>query len=284
MSTPALHRFSHEAMATRFDLTLVHHEAGAAEQAAHAVWDDIDNLEQQLSRFISWSDIGRLNGSEAGRVVDVSEAAMDCLSYGKEVWEQTSGAFDVTIGPLYAVLRGPDGGPHRATADELTAAKARCGYHLLDLDAAEFTVTPRADNMQIDLGAIGKGYALDQAAGLLRERFGITNALLNAGTSTVLGVGSMPEKDGWLVRAGAPEPFALHDEAVSGTGFQVKGAHVIDPRTAKLVDLRRTIRWSTAPNATLADALSTAFMVMNRKEIAAFCRTYPEVKVIYCES
>ena len=283
MSTP-LHRFGHEAMATRFELTLVHDDAPTAAQAAQEVWADIDALEQQLSRFVPHSDISVLNGSPAGRVVDLHEAAMDCLSYGKEVWEQTSGAFDVTIGPLYAVLRGPDGSPRKATADELTAAKARCGYHLLDLDAVEFTVTPRADNMQIDLGAIGKGYALDQAAGLLRERFGITNALLNAGTSTVLGIGSMPDKDGWLVRAGAPEPFALHDEAVSGTGFQVRGAHVIDPRTAKLVDLRRTIRWSTAPNATLADALSTAFMVMNRKEISAFCRAYPEVKVIYCES
>ena len=138
--------------------------------------------------------------------------------------------------------------------------------------------------MQIDLGAIGKGYALDQAAELLKERYEIKNALLNAGTSTVLGVGSMPDRDGWLVRAGAPEPFALHDEAVSGTGFQVKGAHIIDPRTAKLVDLRRTIRWAIAPNATLADALSTAFMVMNRKEIAAFRRVYPEVRVIYCET
>ncbi len=283
MSALPLHRFGHEAMATRFELTLVHDDAATASQAAQEVWADIDALEQQLSRFISHSDIGALNGSPAGRVVDLHEAAMDCLSYGKEIWEQTGGAFDVTIGPLYAVLRYPDGSPRKATAEELAAARARCGYQLLELDPEEFTAIPHADDIQIDLGAVGKGYALDQAASLLRERHGITNALLNAGTSTVLGIGSMPDKDGWLVRAGAPEPFALHDQAVSGTGFQVKGAHVIDPRTAKLVDLRRTIRWAIAPNATLADALSTAFMVMNRKEITAFCRSYPEVKVIYCE-
>ncbi|HEX2746392.1 MAG TPA: FAD:protein FMN transferase [Verrucomicrobiales bacterium] len=283
MSAPALHRFSHEAMATRFEVTLVHHDAGEAASAAQAVWDDIDAIEAHLSRFIPHSDISCLNGSEAGRVVDVHEAAMDCLSYGKEIWEQTGGAFDVTIGPLQPVLRWPDGHPRKHTPEELEEARSRCGYHLLDIDPVEFTVVPRAPNMQVDLGAIGKGYALDQAANILREQFGITNALLNAGTSTVLGVGSMPEKDGWLVRAGAPEPFALHDEAVSGTGFQVKGAHVIDPRTAKLVDMRRIIRWSIAPNATLADALSTAFMVMNRREITAFCRQYPEVRVVYCD-
>jgi thiamine biosynthesis lipoprotein len=283
MSEPALHRFGHEAMATRFELTLAHADAGEAARAAQEVWDDIDSLEQQLSRFIPHSDIGRLNGSEAGRVVDVHEAAMDCLGYGKEIWEQTRGAFDVTIGPLYALLRWPDGSPRQATPEEFVEAKQRCGYHLLDLDPEEFTVIPRADNMQVDLGAIGKGYALDQAAGLLRERYGMIDALLNAGTSTVLGTGSMPGHDGWLVRAGGPEPFPLHNEAVSGTGFQIKGAHVIDPRTGKLVDTGRLIRWAVAPNATLADALSTAFMVMNRKEITAFCREYPEVRVIFAD-
>lgn len=282
MSAAALHRFGHEAMATRFELTLVHPDAGEAARAAQEVWEDIDSLEQQLSRFIPHSDIGRLNGSEAGRVVDLHEGAMDCLSYGKEIWEQTEGAFDVTIGPLYGVLRWPDGSPRKATAAELTEARARCGYHLLNLDPEEFTAIPRANNMQVDLGAIGKGYALDQAAGLLRERYDIANALLNAGTSTVLGMGSMPDRDGWLVRAGAPEPFALRNEALSGTGFQIKGAHVIDARTAKLVDIKRIIRWAVAPNAALADALSTAFIVMNRAEIKAFCRKYPETRVIYC--
>ena len=248
-----------------------------------AVWDDIDALEQQLSRFVPWSDIGRLNGNPAGRIMDIGSAAMDCLSYGKDVWEQTGGAFDVTIGPLLPVLRWSDGAPRKATKDEIAEARARCGYANLDIDEEAMTVTPRVDNMLIDLGAIGKGYALDQAAILLREEWGITSALLNAGTSTILGLGSLPGHEGWLVRAGAPEPFALKDQAVSGTGFQVKGAHVIDPRTAKLVDLRRIIRWSIAPNATLADALSTAFMVMNRKEITAFLKRYPDVQCLFIE-
>ena len=93
----------------------------------------------------------------------------------------------------------------------------------------------------------------------------------------------MPGHEGWPVRAGGPEPFLLRDEAVSGSGFQIQGAHIVDPRTAKLVDMRRIIRWSVAPNATLADALSTAFLVMNKKEIAAFVRKYPDVRVIFCE-
>lgn len=264
-------------MATRWEFYIVHEDQGYAASAAHAAFDDVDRLENELSRFRPWACISRINAAEAGQAVAVHEAALDCLSYGKEIWAQTAGAFDVTIGPLFAALRGPDGMPRKVPREELDAARARCGYQHLEINAEEFTVTPKVPGMSIDLGAIGKGYALDQAAILLREDWGITDFLLNAGDSTLLGSGSAPGRDGWLVRAGGPEAFLLKNEAVSGTGFMVQGAHIVDPRTARLTDIRRLIRWSRAPNAALADALSTAFMVMNKKEIQTFCASYPEV-------
>ena len=278
-----IYQFAHMAMATRFELHLVHQDAAEAAQAAAVVWEDIDGLEQEISRYIPHSDISRVSGSPAGRVVLVREAAMDIISFGKEVWEQTHGAFDLTIGPLASVLVWPNGLPRDPTLEELSAAKARCGYQHLAVDPEEFTVIPEVDDMLLDPGAIGKGYALDQAANLLREDWGMTDFLLNAGTSTLLGSGTMPEGDGWSVTAGSPEPFWLKDEALSGTGFEVKGAHVIDPRTAKRVDISRVIRWAVAPTATLADALSTAFMVMNRREIVQFLKSYPTVRAIFHE-
>jgi FAD:protein FMN transferase len=278
-----IYQFAHVAMATRFELHVVHEDGGEAARAAEAVWEDMDGLEQEISRYVPHSDISRINGSAAGRVVLVREAAMDIVSFGKEVWEQTNGAFDLTVGPLLTALVWPNGFPREASAAELAAARARCGYQHLRVDPAEFTVTPLVDDMLLDPGAIGKGYALDQAAHLLREDWGMTDFLLNAGTSTLLGAGSMPQGEGWSVTAGSPEPFWLRDEALSGTGFEVKGAHVIDPRTAKRVDVSRVIRWAVAPGAALADALSTAFMVMSRKEIAGFCRSYPSVRAIFHE-
>lgn len=281
--TPRIHSFSHLAMATRFEMHLVHTDAAGAGMAARAVWEDLDRLEQEISRFVPHSDISRINGSHAGREVIVREAAIDILSFGKEVWEQTGGAFDLTIGPLATALVWPNGFARDASPEELAAAKARCGYQHLLIHPEEFTVTPQVDNMLLDPGAIGKGYALDQAANLLREDWSITDFMLNAGNSTLLASGAMPDGQGWSVRAGGPEPFELKNEALSGTGFEVKGAHVIDPRTASLVDIRRVIRWAVAPGGALADALSTAFMVMNRAEIDEFRAGYPGIRAILFE-
>jgi thiamine biosynthesis lipoprotein len=281
--SPRIHSFSHLAMATRFEMHLVHSDAAEAGMAARAVWEDMDRLEQEISRFVPHSDISRINGSHAGREVIVREAAIDILSFGKEVWEQTKGAFDLTIGPLAAVLVWPNGFAREASAEELTAAKARCGYQNLTIDPAEYTVTPQVDNMLLDPGAIGKGYALDQAANLLKEDWGLHDFMLNAGNSTLLASGTMPEGQGWSVRAGGPEPFELKNEALSGTGFEVKGAHVIDPRTSSLVDIRRVIRWAVAPGGALADALSTAFMVMSPAEISDFRAAYPQIRAIFHE-
>lgn len=278
-----VHQFAHMAMATRFELHLVHHDPGEAAQAAAAIWEDMDRLEQEISRYIPYSDLSRINGSPAGREVNVCEAAIDILGFGKEVWEQTGGAFDLTIGPLANVLVWPNGLPREPSPEEWEAARARCGYQHLRIDPGEYTVTPLVDDMLLDPGAIGKGYAIDQAAHLLQEDWGMSDFLLNAGTSTLLGVGSMPEGEGWSVTAGSPEPFWLKNEALSGTGFEVKGAHVIDPRSARRVDVSRVIRWAVAPTGALADALSTAFMVMNRKEIALFLKDYPAVRAIFFE-
>jgi thiamine biosynthesis lipoprotein len=199
------------------------------------------------------------------------------------VWEQTGGAFDVTIGPLFRLLREQAAGQRQVTKSERQTAAASIGYQHLELNEENLTVTKHADAMSLDLGAIGKGYALDQAAFLMKGEYGITNALLNAGDSTVLGIGKMPPQHaGWPVRAGAGAPVLLKDNALSGTGFLHQGAHIIDPRTAKTVSLERHLRWAIAPNATLADALSTAFMVMNLKEIDACCKQQPEVSVVFC--
>ena len=138
------------------------------------------------------------------------------------------------------------------------------------------------ENMKVDLGGIGKGYALDRAARMLREDWNIEHALLNAGSSTLLAMGDNGRDKGWVVNAGGDDepPVLLENSALSATGFEVRGAHVIDPRTFRPVARKRKRTWACATSAALSDALSTAFMVMTDKEIDALAAKYDDVRAM----
>ncbi|MCA1964202.1 MAG: FAD:protein FMN transferase, partial [Prosthecobacter sp.] len=199
MSDPApMHRFSAEAMATRFEVILCHEDATYAAQAADAVFTEIARLEDDLSRFRQTSDVWRLGLLRAGESMRVSLAVWDCLCLAKTVSEETGGAFDITIGPLMQLWRDAEGNLHTPDASLLRSARASVGWQLYQLNEQELRVTVLADHMVFDLGAVGKGYALDQAAVILQE-WGISSAFLNAGDSTLLALNAPPGEPGWLV-------------------------------------------------------------------------------------
>lgn len=278
---PRLHRFTHQAMRTEWEFLIVHEDASTAEGAAHCAFRDVDQLEEELSRFRAYSDISRIGYLRAGEELSVGLAAWDCLSLARDVWEETGGAFDAAIGPLYELWRNrPAAEP--PTPEDLEAARARSGMNRLELIPRQ-RVRVHADQMRLDLGAIGKGYALDMAAHLLREDWEISNALLiTGGGSTILAMGGGPEGTGWLINAGPPgsAPVPLADSAVSASGFLFQGVHIINPRTGLPVSTAKVRTWAIAPSAALSDALSTAFLVMSQGEIDAFCRRHPDVRAI----
>lgn len=138
--------------------------------------------------------------------------------------------------------------------------------------------------LDLDLGAIGKGYALDRVREVLSD-WSVGNALVHSGTSTALGVGpgSSSGQRGWPVGTasawecpGRPEEVRLADRALSGSGTEVKGAHIIDPRTGRAAR-GHLAAWASHPSAAVSDALSTAFLVMKTEEVGRYCRTHPEV-------
>jgi hypothetical protein len=146
-----VHRFAHEAMATIFEVHAAHEDEAYARQAAHAVFALVDRLEQDLSRFVPNSDVSRVNVLAAGQVARVSPATMECLVIAWHMYELTEGAFDVTLGS---------------------------GLHELELDPDELTVHARSSGVRLDLGGIGKGFAVDRAAALLEE-WGVDRALVH---------------------------------------------------------------------------------------------------------
>lgn len=141
-------------------------------------------------------------------------------------------------------------------------------------------------SLTLDLGGIGKGYALDRTLDVLSD-WGTERALVHGGTSTAVAKGTPPvglgKVKGWPVGIGGdwkcpntPKKFFLKDRALSGSGTEIKGYHIFDPRTDKPAKGHRAV-WVSHPSAAAADALSTAFMVLNTEEIRIFCEKHTDV-------
>ncbi len=273
-------------MATTFDVIINHADADAAyaAQAAQAVFQEIARLEDELSRFRASSDIYRLGQLKAGESILVGMAAWDCLALAKAMHQETNGAFDITIGPLMSLFITHEGEPRQVSKDVLDQARQIIGSHRFDLEEDTMRVTVHASNMIFDLGAMGKGYALDQATDVLQD-WKITNFVLNAGDSTILAIGAPSGKDAWQITLGGGEKrLALTHRAVSGSGFAVKGAHIMNPRLFSPVPLKNRRTYALAPTAALSDALSTAFMVMEKDEISSLCQRYEGVEALELET
>jgi thiamine biosynthesis lipoprotein len=153
------------------------------------------------------------------------------------------------------------------------------------VDRASRTVFVSADNVEIDLGGVGKGYAVDRVADVLRD-WNIDSALVNAGQSTLLALGCAPDGQPWRIAIRDPRDHArslgavrLADRALSGSGVALHGQHIIDPRSG--APARGGLgAWALAPDAALSDALSTAFMILSDDEIEAYCADHNAVGAI----
>lgn len=280
-SIPDAHCFSHNAMATVFEVIIIHRDAHYAEQAAWAAFDELDRLEQQLSRFVENSDISRINNLTSNQPLVVGLAAFECLQICDSLYDQTNGAFDITIGSLMDCWLSEDKTLLTPSRKQLNEARRRTHSHLIKLDETEHTVQLLTSPVKIDLGGIGKGYAIDQMARLLSD-WSINTALINGGCSSVLALGRPHSTKGWHLTLSSPNSrkqtlahLYLQDRAISGSGLQ-KGSHIIDPRAAKPAEGKRAA-WASAPIAATADALSTAFMVMSPDQIKQYCSSYPDI-------
>lgn len=273
-------RFQHESMAAVFEICIVHEDDEYAAQAALAAFRTIDKLESQLSRFIENSDISRINNLKADQSTVVSLETFECLELCQQVSKDTFGAFDITVGSLYKCWLNKDKSLRKPTDKELEAAKEKTGMNLLELVEDDFAVTVKTSGVSLDLGAIGKGFALDKAAEVLDE-WSISTAFLHGGGSTVLGLEKPAGTKGWPVTMSLLNDLWKKDKkieskietlrthhvyksALSGSNLEV-GSHVIDPRLSKPVQAN-IAAWSITKSAAKADALSTSLLVMTDEE------------------
>jgi FAD:protein FMN transferase len=290
----ALLRASRRAMATVFEVLL---PVGRpfVPVAASAALDLIDELEDQLTVYRDHSEVSRLNRRAFEADVPVEAALFDLLAQSARLTRETNGAFDIAMGALIKTWGFYQRSGRVPAVAERAAAMERSGMRHVILEPDGRTVRYRRQGLEINLGGIGKGYALDRAAALLRQQWRIESGLLHGGTSSVVALGAPPnDAKGWAVALKHPwddqrtigtaylRNQALGTSAATYQFFEYNGrklGHLLDPRRgwpAEGVHQATVI----APTAAEADALSTAFFVMGLPAAQIYCRSRPDLGAV----
>lgn len=286
--TPCIIRLSRVAMGSEFQVILVGSDREHLGEVAHYVLDEVEALEARLSHYRPDSEISDLNVRAAFEPVLMEWSVFNLLRRCVELSENTDGAFDCTAGPLIRCWGFFRGQGKLAEPEAVQEALTVVGSRLLELDPAERTVRFQREGMQVHLGGIGKGYAVDETVTWLR-RLGVEAALVHGGTSTIYALGAPPGQDAWEIGLRDPSDpeqrlgvVRLRDQALSTSGdyeqfFEVDGrrySHILDPRTGyPAVGMRSAT--VVAESATDTDALSTAAFVLGAEAARQLWERYP---------
>jgi thiamine biosynthesis lipoprotein len=267
-------RLSLAAMATRFELLLHGDDSARLRAAGEEVLEEIERLDAQLSFYRPGSEIRWINALAAAGPVKVEPRLFSLLQHCVELSRATGGLFDITVGPLMRAWRFVNDTGAVPTPEDLRAARSVVGIDQIELDAGARTVRFRRRGVELDLGAYGKGYALERAREILVEA-GVESALIHGGTSSVATIAAPPGAAAWRIRLQAPladrgEPAfvdlaggALSVSAVHGKSFTAAGrtyGHVLDPRAGEPVR-NAAAAAVTGPSASICEVLSTALLV-----------------------
>ncbi len=255
-------------MGTRFEAVLAGEEEGRLRAAGEEALGSVEEEDRRWSLFRRESLLSRINARAALSPVRLDEDAFELLETCRSIHRESEGAFDPTVAPLMRSL-----GFHPGPSPPI----APVGMEAVFLDATTRTVRYLHPGIALDLGAIGKGHALDLAAARLRQA-GIRCALLHGGTSSAVAIGAPPGREGWRIgirgeEGAEPRLFVeLRDRALSvsaphGRTLLRNGerlGHVLDPRSRR-PEVRARAAAAISPSARLADGWSTALLVLGER-------------------
>jgi FAD:protein FMN transferase len=259
------------AMGTMFDIVVYHPARAQAERAIEAALAEVVRLDHVLSHFDPDSELSRLIRQKRGVLVDVDPALYDVLNESMEISRRSEGRFDVTVGPLVRVWQAAQSGGRTPSAAEIAKARRCVGYEKVELVPPD-RVRLASDCLSIDVGGIGKGYAVEHAMRII-EGAGIEHAVVNAGQSTIAAIGHPPDRAGWLVDLNVDGAGLGKVELTDGSISTSRQGHVplreggmaygdiIDPTRGRPIESSTTVI-VRATSATQADALSTTLLLL----------------------
>jgi FAD:protein FMN transferase len=288
-------RVGRRAMACEFEVLLNAGQYADGTELAVAALDLVDRLEDQLTVYRENSEVSRLNRTATNRAVEIEPRLFELLRFARELHRRTAGAYDITSGPLSKIWGFYRRAGQMPSDEDLAEALQHVGSQHLALDETSHSIRFLQPQLEINLGSIGKGYALDRAAELL-EAQGVADFMLHGGQSSILARGSRGSAagQGWWV--GLRHPLRPDERlgeirltnralATSGSGKQFffhegrRYGHILDPRTGRPAEgmLSTTV---LAPTAAEADALSTAMFVMGIEPALEYCQSHPELGAV----
>lgn len=242
---PVRYESSIDAMGSTFSIAAYGEDHGTLVGAVESALEEARRLDHLLSNYRKDSEWTRINQMAPQGPHRISQELYDLLAACQSYSLASQGAFDITVGPLmktWGFYKGSGRFPHRS---QIRAALANVGYQFMRLDAQTRTVHFQRAHLEIDPGGIGKGYAIDRMAEILRQA-GIRQALINAGGSSMMAIGAPPGESGWQIKVRDPrdsrkvvEEFRLKDQSMATSGnyekfFRVGRkvySHIMDPRT-----------------------------------------------------
>jgi thiamine biosynthesis lipoprotein len=285
---------SHESMGTVFTVAVYGRDRTFLAEVVEEVFEEVDRLEQQMSNYKPSSELSAINREAASHPVVVEPGLFHLLEISVRRSQETDGAFDITVGPLMKAWGFFPGRGRLPTPVEISQVLKRVGYQHLKLDAGRRTIKFDESGVEIDLGGIAKGYAVDRAVGILRSN-GITSALVSSGASSIYALGSPPGSRGWKITVRDPydahkagDVLHLQNYSVSVSGsyekfFKIAGknyCHIMDPHTGWPVpNTLSTV--VLGPTGTDTDGRSAGFFVMGIKRSRKYLAAHPNLTVIF---
>ncbi|GIV21375.1 MAG: FAD:protein FMN transferase [Armatimonadota bacterium] len=281
------------AMGCDFEVFAFGEERGLLRSAAEAAVEEIERIEQLLSHYLPESEISYLNAHAAIEPVRVHPEVFALIERALRLSEETQGAFDITVMPLIQCWGFFAGVGQIPDAQTVAQAVERVGSSRLLLNTENLTVAFDREGVQVHLGAIGKGYAVDKAIEVLRDA-GVEAAMVHGGHSSVRAYGTPPDTGGWQINL--PHPLyperslahlLLRNRAISTSSateqyFERGGrryGHILDPRTGLPVENNLLCVSVLADEAAVTDALSTAFFVLGERGVREYVASHAGVQV-----
>jgi FAD:protein FMN transferase len=281
---------SHRAMGTVFTVVVYGSDTDYLDEVTNQVFQEIDQLDDQMSNYKPGSELSAINREAARHAVIVEPRLFKLIQDSLEYSRESEGDFDITVGPLmksWGFFRGQGRLPSKS---ELAQVLKRIGYRHIKLDTSARTIQFDIPGIEIDLGAIAKGYSVDRAAEILRDN-GIKVALISSGASSLYALGSPPGEHGWQISVRNPLDTSkaacvlrLQDLSLAVSGdyekfFKMGGktyAHIMDPHTGMPVENMLSTA-VVSPSATDSDALSTSFFVEGPEAARRYLDRHPNL-------